>query len=179
MLVKVVDGLLSPFAFVLIGREIPGLGLATAVTLALAAGWLASNIIGQQVLEIIEDLVFHVPILNWLYRTVKQLTEVFSPGGKSQFKKVVIVEYPREGVFQLGFATGTVIQEEGGLSETLTSVYLPTNHLYIGDIILVPPARLRPTSMSLQEGIQYFLSLGASMPAALRIEPKTTKSPGA
>ena len=95
-----VDGLLSPFAFAIIGREVPGLGLVTAFTLALAAGWLASNIIGQQVLETLEDLVLHVPLLNGVYRTVKQLTEVFSPGGKAQFKSVVMVEYPRQGVFQ-------------------------------------------------------------------------------
>lgn len=179
MLVRLVDGLLAPIAFVLIGREVPGLGLVTAVTLALAAGWLASNIIGQQLLEMLEDLVLHVPLLNWVYRTVKQLTEVFSPGGQAQFKSVVMVEYPREGVFQLGFATGTVARGESGQIETLTSVYIPTNHLYIGDLVLVPPARLRATSMSLQEGIQYFLSLGASVPPALVTTPQKTEGPGA
>ncbi|MBI3300188.1 MAG: DUF502 domain-containing protein [Elusimicrobia bacterium] len=178
-LVAMVDGLLSPVSNALVGRELPGLGLVTALSLALAAGWLASNIAGQQILEAIEDLVRHVPVLNWLYGTVKQLTEVFSPGAKSQFKSVVMVEYPREGVYQLGFATGSVEREEAGRSETLTSVYIPTNHLYIGDLVLVPPARIKTTSMTLQEGIQFFLSLGASTPPALRTDAFEQKGPDA
>lgn len=161
-LVSWVDGLLSPVVYGLIGREVPGLGVMTALVLALGAGWLASNVIGQHILETIEDLVFHVPGLNWLYRTVKQLTEVFSPGGKAQFRSVVMVEYPRPGVFQLGFATGAVRHEEGGAARTLTSVYIPTNHLYIGDVILVPSAKVKETTMSLQQGVQFFLSAGAT-----------------
>ncbi len=177
-LVSWIDGLLSPLIYALTDRELPGLGLVAALVIAALAGWLASNIIGQNLLETAEDLILHVPILNWLYRTVKQLTEVFSPNGKAQFRSVVMVEYPREGVYQLGFATGMVYREEDGRVETLTSVYIPTNHLYIGDVLLVPPERLRSTSMTLQEGIQYFLSAGASTPRRLRTQLKKEADPG-
>ena len=178
-LVSWIDGLLSPLIHALTGRELPGLGLVAALFIAWVAGWLASNIIGRNLLETTEDLILHVPVLNWLYRTVKQLTEVFSPGGKAQFRSVVMVEYPREGVYQLGFATGKVRREEGGCVEIMTSVYIPTNHLYIGDILLVPPERLRSTSMTLQEGIQYFLSAGASMPEHLSTQPNKVERPAA
>ncbi|TPW20728.1 MAG: hypothetical protein FD126_1405, partial [Elusimicrobia bacterium] len=138
-----VDRLLLPLAFAVFGRDIPGLGLASATVLTLCVGWLGSNIIGKQVVEVLEDLLLHVPVFSWVYRTVKQLAEVFSPGGASAFRSVVMVEYPREGVYQLGFATGTVTPMPDG--EPLTSVYIPTNHLYIGDVILVPPGKVKET----------------------------------
>lgn len=155
-----VDSMLSPVAYAVWGRAVPGLGLASAAVLILATGWLASNIIGRQIVEVFEDLLLHVPIFSWVYRTVKQLAEVFSPSSAAAFRSVVMVEYPREGVYQLGFATGTVTPLADG--EALTSVYIPTNHLYIGDVILVPPAKVKETSMSLQQGVQFFLSAGAT-----------------
>lgn len=154
-----VDQLLVPVTAVVFGRHIPGLGLATATLLTLGVGWLGTNIIGKQVVEVMEDLLMHVPIFSWVYRTVKQLAEVFTPGGASAFRSVVMVEYPREGVYQLGFATGTVTPVPGG--EPLTSVYIPTNHVYIGDVILVPAGKVKETAMTLQEGVQFFLSAGA------------------
>jgi uncharacterized membrane protein len=154
-----VDSMLSPVAYAVWGRAVPGLGLASAAVLILGTGWLASNIIGRQIVEVFEDLLLHVPIFNWVYRTVKQLAEVFTPGGTSSFRSVVMVEYPREGVFQLGFATGSLTAAPG--AEPLTSVYIPTNHLYIGDVVLVPAAKVKETTLTLQEGIQFFLSAGA------------------
>lgn len=154
-----VDRLLLPLAVAVFGRHIHGLGLATATVLTLCVGWLGSNIIGKQVVEVLEDVLLHVPIFSWVYRTVKQLAEVFSPAGAAAFRSVVMVEYPREGVFQLGFATGHVTPVPGG--ETLTSVYIPTNHVYIGDVILVPAGRVKETALSLQDGVQFFLSAGA------------------
>lgn len=155
-----VDRLLLPVAFAVLGRDIPGLGLATATVLTLSVGWLGTNIIGKQVVEVLEDLLLHVPVFSWVYRTVKQLAEVFSPSGAAAFRSVVMVEYPREGVFQLGFATGTLTPVPGG--ETMTSVYIPTNHLYIGDVLLVPASKVKETSLSLQDGVQFFLSAGAT-----------------
>lgn len=155
-----VDRLLLPLAFAVFGRDIPGLGLATATFLTLCVGWLGSNIIGKQVVEVLEDLLLHVPVFSWVYRTVKQLAEVFSPASAAAFRSVVMVEYPREGVYQLGFATGTVTPLAD--AEPLTSVYIPTNHLYIGDVILVPSAKVKETTMSLQQGVQFFLSAGAT-----------------
>ncbi len=172
-LVTWVDRLLSPAAVALLGHDVPGLGLATAAGLLVGAGWLGSNVIGRHVVEAVEDMVLRVPFLNMVFRTVKQLAEVFSPGGKAPFRSVVLVEFPREGVFQLGFVTAVLPRDVDGRTTTLTSVFVPTNHLYIGDVLLVPPERLHSTSMSLQEGIQFFLSAGTSAPAVLKTSRKT------
>lgn len=162
--VSIVDQLLAPVVYSVLGRHIPGLGLGAAFLLLLIVGFLGSNIIGKHLLSVIEELLNHIPVFNWLYRTVKQLTEVFSPGGKVQFKSVVMVEYPRPGVYQLGFVTNKVRYERpGGEPEELFTVYIATNHLYIGDIILVPRDKVVKTDLTLQQGVQYYLSAGASM----------------
>ncbi|MFH1724125.1 MAG: DUF502 domain-containing protein [Elusimicrobiota bacterium] len=163
--VTAVDHLLAPVFYTTLGRHVPGLGIIAALGLLIGAGWLSSNIMGKQILDMIEDLLLHIPVFNWLYRTVKQLTEVFSPSGKAQFKSVVMVEYPRPGVYQLGFVTNKVrFEREGAEARDLFCVYIATNHLYIGDIILVPEDKVIHTTMTLQDGIRSSLSAGAAVP---------------
>lgn len=170
--VQLVDYYLAPLAEGLIGHAIPGMGLIVAFILLMIAGFLGSNISGQHILEFFEDILLRIPVFNWLYKTVKQLTEVFGPGGKAQFKSVVMVEYPRPGVYSLGFVTNKVrFQRHGEPESLLYAVYIATNHLYIGDVILVPEEKIIPTTMTLQEGVQCFLSAGASIPSPL-ISPK-------
>jgi uncharacterized membrane protein len=158
-----IDHMLSPVVYTFLGRHIPGFGLAVGMLLLLVVGWLSSNIMGQHLLEVIEDFLMRIPVFNWLYRTVKQLTEAFTPTGSLHFKSVVMVEYPRPGVHQLGFVTKRVEIERDGELAVNYCVYIPTNHLYIGDIVLVPAEKTFETDIPLQEGVQIFLSAGASL----------------
>lgn len=170
--VTMVDYFLSPVTYTLWGRHIPGVGMCTAVLLILVTGFLGSNIIGQHVLDIVEDILLHIPVFNWLYRTIKQLAEVFSPEGKLHFKSVVLIEYPRPGVYSVGFVTNKVVlRRPEGKEEELFCVYVATNHLYIGDIVLVPKGKVIETHMTLQQGLQSYLSAGATIPD--RIEQKS------
>lgn len=159
--VSLIDGLVAPFTGAM---PIPGLGLIIALALVLTAGVLGSNIIGQQLLEWAEDVLLKIPILNWVYRTIKQLSEVFSPAGRANFKSVVLVEYPRPGVWSMGFVTNE-LEVDGA---KLSCVYVPTNHLYIGDIVLVPQETVRHTKLTQQEGIQAAISAGASLPPQIK-----------
>ncbi len=159
-----IDNLLSPIVTPILGQYIPGLGVAVGMVLLLLVGFLSSKMMGQHLLEVVEDILLRIPVFNWLYRTVKQLTEAFTPTGSLHFKSVVMVEYPRPGVYQLGFVTHeTEIPKDGGTMKSFC-VYIPTNHVYIGDIILVPAEKVVETDIPLQEGIQIFLSAGASLP---------------
>jgi len=82
--VKILDQVLAPLFLAVFGHHIPGLGLIATILLFLLAGFLSSNIFGKHVLDIVEDMLLHIPVYNWLYRTIKQLTEVFSPTSKMQ-----------------------------------------------------------------------------------------------
>lgn len=169
--VSMIDAAVSPLVS-FFGRPIPGLGLIVAFALIYAAGLIGSNIVGQHALEFFEDLLLKIPVFNWLYKTIKQVSEVFSPAGKASFKGVALVEYPRPESFSLGFVTNEFSLDRGKGPEKLVAVYVPSNHMYIGDIVLVPAQRVIMTKLSQQQGIQAVISAGAALPASLKAQPR-------
>lgn len=163
-----VDRTLAPVLDAGLGFHLPGLGLIAALILILVAGALASHVVGERLLDLAEDVLARIPVFKWVYGTIKQMTEAFSPASKASFKSVVMVEFPRPGVYSLGFVTGeTVLDLPDGTHKKLTSVYIPTNHVYIGDTIFVPSESVTPTQMGVQQGIQVALSAGAVIPERL------------
>lgn len=163
--VSAVDRSLAPLLDAALGFHLPGLGLITATLLILSAGILASHVVGERLLELVEVVLSHIPVFKWVYGPIKQMTEAFSPANKASFKSVVMIEYPRPGVYSLGFVTGeTTLVPSNGEHKNLTSVYVPTNHVYIGDLIFVPTEHVIATPMNIQQGIQAVLTAGAVMP---------------
>lgn len=169
--VALVNGAVAPLVG-LIGRPIPGLGLGVALLLVWLAGTLASNIAGQHILEWVEDILLKIPVFNWLYRTIKQVSDVFSPAGRATYRSVVLVEYPRPGVYSFGFVTNQLALEKPGGKQDCVTVYIPTNHMYVGDYILVPRENLLYTALTQQQGVQATISAGASLPGALKVARK-------
>ncbi len=161
-----VDGFLSPVYQRLMGRHVPGLGFLTAVVIIFLMGVVATNVVGRRVLQWAEGLLRRVPIFGRVYPAVKDLIEAFSPHRRSGFREFVIVEHPREGIYSYGFRTGEV-RVEGTKPEALVTVYVPTNHLYLGDIVLVPAEAVVPTGLSIEEGIRIILSAGTAAPRRL------------
>ncbi|MBI5622692.1 MAG: DUF502 domain-containing protein [Elusimicrobia bacterium] len=166
--VAFVDRALAP-VIGLVGRPLPGLGLAVAVVIVLAAGMLGGHVVGQHLLELVEELVLRVPGLNWLYRTIKQLSDIFSPSGKETLKHFVVVEYPRPGVYRFGFVTKELTVESDRLPKECVAVFIPTNHLYIGDCVLLPRDSVFKTELTQQQGVQATLSAGAALPPSIKV----------
>ena len=161
-----VDGLLSPVYEQVLGRRVPALGFLTAVAIILVIGVFATNVVGRRVLQWAEGLLFWIPIVRRLYPAVKDLVEAFSPHRLGGFREFVIVEHPREGCYTYGFMTGDV-RVEGTKPESLVTVFVPTNHLYLGDIVLVPADAVIPTGLSIDEGIRIIVSAGTAGPRRL------------
>jgi len=170
-----VDGFLSPVFEQILGRHVPALGFLTAVILIFLIGVIATNVVGRRVLTWAERFLFLVPVVRSVYPAVKELVEAFSPRRRSGFRAFVIVEHPREGVYTYGFLTGSV-RVEGLKPESLASVYVPTNHLYLGDLILVPREAVVSTGLSIEEGIRIILSAGTAAPR--RISGPSPLGPG-
>jgi uncharacterized membrane protein len=170
-----VDGLLSPVYEQIVGRHVPGLGFLTAIVIIFLVGLIATNVVGRRILQWGEALLRRVPIFGRVYPAVKDLIEAFSPHRRSGFREFVIVEHPREGLYAYGFRTGEV-WVEGTKPETLVTVFVPTNHLYLGDIFLVPPEGIVPTGLSIEEGIRIILSAGTAAPR--RIDGARSLPPG-
>lgn len=165
---NIVDGLTTPLYDRLLGRRIPGLGTATTAAAIVLVGALARNVIGRRVLSVGEGLLLRVPVFRTIYAPVKQLTAAFAPGNESGFKRVVMIEDPRRG-FALGFQTREFMVDRGRGPEPLLAVYVPTNHLYLGDIVIVERDRAVFPDISVEDGIKIFLTGGMALPPKVRI----------
>ena len=164
----VVDGLTTPLYDRVLGRRIPGLGTLTTAVAIVLVGAFARNVIGRKVLQRGEAWLLKVPGFRTIYAPVKQLIVAFSPDNESGFKRVVLVEDARRG-FVLGFLTREFTVDRGRGPEPLLCVYVPTNHLYLGDIIIVEPDRASFPDITVEDGIRIFLTGGMALPARLRI----------
>jgi uncharacterized membrane protein len=162
-----IDTFFSPGYQRVFGRRIPGLGFLTAVLFILVMGTIATNVLGRRVLGRVERLFVRVPIFRSIYPSVKQLIESFSPEKRQSFKAVVLAEHPREGEFVFGFVTSEVLVETPGRKREMVTVFVPTNNLYLGDVIMVPRQDVISTGLTVEEGIRIILSAGTATPARL------------
>ena len=165
---NVVDGLTSPFYDRVLERRIPGLGIATTIVVIILVGALATNVIGKRVLQRTEGWLLRVPVFRTIYAPVKQLVVAFSPDNASGFKRVVMVEDPRRG-YVLGFLTREFTVDRGRGPEPLLAVYVPTNHLYLGDIVICERERAHFPDISVEDGIRIFLTGGMALPPRLKL----------
>lgn len=162
----VVDGLTTPLYDRLLGRRIPGLGILTTALVILAAGATATNVIGKRFLQRGESILMRVPVFRTIYAPVKQLVAAFSPDNEFGFKRVVMLE-DKQGL-ALGFLTKEFVVERGGRTEEMLAVYVPTNHLYLGDIVICERDRANFPDISVEEGIRIFLTGGMALPSRVR-----------
>ncbi len=162
-----IDEFFSPGYQHIFGRRIPGLGFLTAVLLILFIGTIATNVVGRRIIARIERLLAHVPIFRSIYPSVKQLLESFSPEKRSSFKSVVLAEHPRKGEFVFGFVTAEVLVELVEGKQQMVIVFVPTNNLYLGDVIMLPRDEVIATGLPVEEGIRIILSAGTATPSRL------------
>jgi uncharacterized membrane protein len=167
--VRFADQLTSGLGERLIGMRVPGLGLAATAAIVLLIGAVATNMIGRRLVARTESLLLQVPRFKTVYAPVKQLISAFSPDNEFGFKRMVLVEDAARG-FLLGFLTKEFTVDRGRGPETMVAVYVPTNHLYLGDVIVCPLARASFPEMTVEEGIRVFLTGGTGLPDRIRAE---------
>lgn len=156
-LFNAVDGIISPVFDRVLGQHIPGLGFITMVTLILIVGFLSRNLIGRAMGKVFERIIFSIPLARTIYGTMKDLMQI---GGKGKsFRQVVLIEYPRQGLWTIGFVTNEITI--GGINEETISVYIPNPpNPTSGMLILVPRASAKVLDMSVEDGLKLVLSGG-------------------
>ena len=170
----IVDGLSGPFYQRLLGRQVPGLGIITTAFGVLLVGTIATNVIGRRILLRADGYLLRVPLFRSIYAPVKQLAMAFSPDNEFGFKRVVLVQ---DGdVCSLGFLTKEFSVDRGKGSEAMVAVYVPTNHLYLGDIVICERARASFPDITVEEGLRIFLTGGMALPD--RVGGAEEKDPG-
>jgi uncharacterized membrane protein len=164
---RAVDGFVGPYYAAWLGREVPGLGILTTALIVLLVGVFATNVIGRRLLQRAESYLLRVPVFRTIYAPVKQLVVAFSPDNEYGFKQVVFIDDPGRG-FVLGFLTKEFTVDRGQGSETLIAVYVPTNHLYLGDVIIYPRDKVSFPDISVEQAIRIFLTGGMAFSSRVR-----------
>jgi uncharacterized membrane protein len=167
-LFDVVEGLTTPFYDRWLGRRIPGLGIMSTAAVIVLVGAFARNVIGKRVLQRAEEGLLRVPVFRTIYAPVRQLIAAFSPDNESGFKRVVMVEDSHKG-YALGFLTREFTADRGNGPEAMIAVFVPTNHLYLGDVVICERDRAMFPDISVEDGIRIFLTGGMALPPKLRI----------
>ncbi|KAI4313674.1 hypothetical protein L6164_026633 [Bauhinia variegata] len=165
--IRLVDGFFSPI-YRHVGINIFGLGFVTSITFIFLVGIFMSSWLGTSVLTLGEWFIKKMPLVSYIYAASKQISAAISPDqDSSAFKEVAIIRHPRVGEYAIGFITSTVMLQRSTDEEELCCVYVPTNHLYLGDIFLISSNDVLRPNLSVREGIEIVISGGMSIPQIL------------
>ena len=167
----VVDGFTAPlyaqYFDRYFGAEVPpGLGIVTTAVVILLVGVVATNVIGKRLFQRLEGYLLRVPVFRTVYAPVKQLVLAFSPDNEYGFKRVVMIRTEARG-YILGFLTKEFSVQSAAETESLIAVYVPTNHLYLGDVVICRREDAFFPDITVEEGIRVFLTGGMTLPAQL------------
>ncbi|GJM05703.1 MAG: membrane protein [marine bacterium B5-7] len=175
VIVKLVVDLLDSVIFLLppeyqpvsvLGFSIPGFGIILAISILLITGMLAANLFGRRLVEFWEAILNRIPLVRSIYNSVKQIsTTILDSNGKS-FRKVVMLQYPRKGIWSIGFLTNEDVRTDiHGLNEELAAVFVPTTpNPTSGFILMTPRDDITELDMTIEEGFKFIISMGVIIP---------------
>ena len=150
----------------LIGFSIPGLGIVLTLIVLLTTGVLAANIVGRSMVGLWEKMLERIPVVRAVYSASKNFTEIVFSDSSQSFKKVLLIEYPRKGLYSLAFQTSSELGEvQGRTGEEVICTFVPTTpNPTSGFIIIVPRKDLIELDMEIDEALKMIISLGVIVP---------------
>lgn len=150
----------------LIGYEVPGLGVILTLLLVFITGLVVANFFGRRIIHAWESLLSRIPLVRSIYGAIKQVTASLFSDASTSFREVVLVEYPRRGLWMLAFVTGDtpkLFQEKVG--QSLTNIYVPTTpNPTSGFYLMVPPEDIKRLNIPVEVGLKMILSAGVVNP---------------
>lgn len=161
------DSILGTFVTLFIGRPVPGLGLFLTILLVFVVGFFATHLIGAQLFRLGEEFLFRVPIVKSIYSGVKQINDVlFHQKSADEYRRACLVEYPRKGIWSVGFITSDAAQEiEAKVNEKMINVFIAnTPTPATGFLIVVPAREVVLLEMKIEEAFKYIVSGGVLKP---------------
>lgn len=182
LLFRFMDGIFAPLIDRTLGTflgeqsiHIPGLGIVLTLTVVLFLGWLSRQVLGRRILDSVESLIRRIPIAKSVYGATKGVLDAVSRDQADAFKRVVLVEFPRKGIYAIGFVTGTASRWSEGdprLDEDLIPVFIPkTPNPTGGFLLLVPPREILDCTLTVEEGIRMIVSGGILQPQTVQRTP--------
>ena len=167
-LFRALDGLLGPAVAQLTGLQIPGLGLLATLAIVFVLGLVSRNVLGKRFVGAAERVVQSVPAARSLYASPKEVLSSLAERPADAFKRVVLLEYPRRGIWSVGFVTGSVTRlGDEAPAEDLLTVFMPTTpNPTSGFLVLVPRAETRELVLTVEQGVRLVISGGILRPSS-------------
>lgn len=150
----------------LLGMHIPGLGVVLSLLLLLATGVFATNFFGQRLVSWGESLLARIPLVRSIYNAVKQVLNAVLSTNSEAFRKVLLIEYPRKGMWTIAFQTGAASTEiNNKASDEMVSLFVPTTpNPTSGFLLMLPKKEVTELNMSIDEALKFIISLGVMQP---------------
>ena len=160
-----VDNILRPVIEPILGRHVPGIGFGVTVVLIYLIGVIVSNVGGKKLLGYGESLLARVPLVRPIYSGIKQIVESFSTPGKNGLMQVVLIEFPRKGIWTLGFITNESPVQSG---ETHLNIFIPTSpNPTSGFLQITKEEEVIRTDLSVDEALKMIVSAGRVSPQGI------------
>jgi len=160
------DGILGRFIEGLIGFYIPGIGLILSLVIVLLIGFLTTVLLGRRIFIVIENIFLRFPLVRQIYPSAKQIINFIFSKDRPRFRKVVLIEYPRKGIWSIGFITNETPQKiKTKTGEDLLNVFIPSSPGPItGYIMFVPKKDIIFLDMTVEDGLKLIISGGVVNP---------------
>ncbi|MDR7483252.1 MAG: DUF502 domain-containing protein [Armatimonadota bacterium] len=164
-LFRVLDSVLAP-VFALAGLRVPGLGLLAGVALILVAGAMASNVLGRRLVEAFDRVMLRIPLARSVYAATKQLADSILHPNRMALKEAVLIEWPRKGLYTVGFLTGEARGEIRAVAgERIVNVFVMTTpNPTSGFVCLVPESQVVRLQMPIEDALKLVVSGGIVVP---------------
>jgi uncharacterized membrane protein len=150
----------------LFGFHIPGLGIVLSLAVLLVTGILAANLVGRQLVHLWESILQRIPFVRSIYSAAKNFAEIVLTDANQSFNKVLLIEYPRKGLYSLCFQTSTYLGEvQARTGEDVICVFVPTTpNPTSGLILMVPKSDVIELEMEVEDALKMVVSLGVVVP---------------
>ncbi len=163
---RAIDALLGNLLRLYIGQTIPGLGFLVTMALIFWVGLLATNVFGHRLVRMVEGMFTKIPFVRPIYAATRQIIDAFSLQSRNVFESVVMVEYPRKGIYGIGFVTGKTLGEvQEKTAKEVLPVFVPTApNPTTGFLLLIPRDEVIYLSMTVEEALKLLISAGVVTP---------------
>ena len=150
------------------GFSIPFFGVIVGILVLIFTGMLAANLFGRRLVSLGESILGRIPVVRSIYTSVKQVLETVLTSNSKAFRKVVLVEFPRKGVWSIGFLTNDGLSQASAISrQQLESVFIPTTpNPTNGFIVMIPEQDVIPLELTIEEAFKFIISMGVVVPDA-------------
>ena len=150
----------------LLGFSVPGFGVVLALVVVLGTGIIVANLLGRQLVSVGEYLVDQIPLVRTIYTVAKQVMETLTSSQGDSFRRVLLIEYPRKGIWTLAFQTGSDFGEiDQNIGREMISVFVPTTpNPTSGFVLFIPRDEVQELQMSVEEGMRLVISVGVAAP---------------